>query len=179
MPVFLKRDLTDQLPNLKKQNLRHLDYASKSIQELLTNDELNKGETKLFNYAASCIAINEGNGKFSIKKFQPTVQMSSLNAIVATDLNDDGFTDLILGGNQFGFLPQFCRVDASYGDVLLNDGKGNFTCLPSTESGLSVRGEVRDIKIIAGKERQLLVLQNNDTPRLFHLRKEPVKASRK
>lgn len=179
MPVFLKRDLTDQLPNLKKQNLRHLDYASKSIQELLTNGELNKGETKLFNYSASCIAINEGNGKFSIKKFPATVQMSSLNAIGITDLNGDGFPDLVLGGNQFGFLPQFCRVDASYGEVLLNDGKGDFTCIPSGKSGLSVRGEVRDIKIIAGKEKQLLVLQNNDTPVLYYLKKGPSKAGKK
>ncbi len=35
--------------------------------------------------------------------------------------------DLILGGNEFGFLPQFGRLDGSFGDVLMNDGKGNFT----------------------------------------------------
>jgi hypothetical protein len=57
------------------------------------------------------------------------VQLSSVNAIACTDINGDGFPDLILGGNEFGFLPQFGRLDASFGDILLGDGKGNFTCL--------------------------------------------------
>ncbi|MES2647691.1 MAG: FG-GAP-like repeat-containing protein [Bacteroidota bacterium] len=170
LPVFLKRDLTDQLPNLKKQNLRHNDYAKKSIQDLLTKEELSKGSYKSFNYTSSCMAINEGNGKFAIKKFPYQVQLSSVNAIVSTDVNNDGFNDLIMGGNKFGFLPQFCRVDASYGSVLLNDGKGNFTCLPKSLSGLNVKGEVRDIKLIKkGKNQMVLFLQNNDYPLLYQL----------
>ena len=34
IPVFLKRDLTDQVASLRKQNLRNKDFAKKSVQEL-------------------------------------------------------------------------------------------------------------------------------------------------
>ncbi|MCG7859801.1 FG-GAP repeat protein, partial [Flavihumibacter sediminis] len=34
MPVFMKRELTEQIPGLKKQNLRNEQFATKSIQDL-------------------------------------------------------------------------------------------------------------------------------------------------
>lgn len=169
MPVFLKRDMEDQLPVLKKQALKHGDYATKSIQQLLPQEELKNSIVKQFNYPASCIAINEGNGKFGIRPLPAPVQFSSVNAILCKDMNGDGKPDLVLGGNNFGFLPQFCRLDASYGHLLTNDGRGNFTWLPPGETGLNVRGVIRDIKEI-GKDssnNRILFLQNNDYPVVY------------
>jgi hypothetical protein len=57
-PVFLKHDLEDAMPFLKKNNLKNADYARKSVQELIPSEALNKATTKQFNYSASCIAIN-------------------------------------------------------------------------------------------------------------------------
>ena len=34
MPVFVKRDVTEQFPALKKENLKNSDYATKTIQQL-------------------------------------------------------------------------------------------------------------------------------------------------
>ena len=42
MPVFLKHDLQDEVPSIKKQNLQHAEYAKKSIQELFSSELLNK-----------------------------------------------------------------------------------------------------------------------------------------
>ena len=98
--------------------------------------------------------------------------MSCINAITCTDLNKDGFIDLVLGGNQFGFLPQFQRLDANMGDVLLNDGKGNFKWVDASETGLQLKGEVRDMqKITVNKKDALLILQNDDYPVLFKMNK--------
>ena len=52
------------------------------------------------------------------------VQLSSVNAIEITDVNNDNKADLITGGNLFTFPPQFGRLDASYGHVLLMNGTG-------------------------------------------------------
>jgi hypothetical protein len=80
--------------------------------------------------------------------------------------------DLVLGGNQFGFLPQFERLDASFGDVLINNGKGEFTWQEASKTGLRLRGEVRDIGLIKSKEKQYLIfLQNNEYPVLFEINK--------
>jgi len=164
MPVFMKREITDQIVSLKKQNLKYADFAKRSVQDLFPESVLKNSTIKTFNYSSSIIAFNEGNGKFRIVKLPGIVQLSCVNAIQCTDINADGNIDLILGGNNFGFQPQFSRLDASYGHVLINDGKGNFTELPAAVTGLELRGEIRDIKLINGK---LLFLQNNEYPVLY------------
>ncbi|HYF32239.1 MAG TPA: VCBS repeat-containing protein [Chitinophagaceae bacterium] len=170
MPIFLKRELTEQLPSLKKQNLKHKDYATKSIRELLTAEQLNNSMVREFNYASSCIAINDGNGQYRTERLPAAVQFSSVNAIVATDLNKDGKVDLLMGGNEFGFQPQFARLDASPGHVLMNNGKGGFTLLPESQTGLQLRGQVREMAEIPVKDkRYILVLQNDDYPKLFKI----------
>ncbi|HET7898685.1 MAG TPA: FG-GAP-like repeat-containing protein, partial [Flavisolibacter sp.] len=135
MPVFLKREITDQFPFLKKDNLRHSDYAKKSIQDLFGEEMLASAQQLAFNYAASVVALNQGNGKFSMQPLPVPVQLSSVNAICPTDINGDGAVDLLLGGNLFTFPPQFGRLDASYGHLLLNNGKGNFTYVDNKTSG--------------------------------------------
>ncbi|HEY2726733.1 MAG TPA: CRTAC1 family protein, partial [Parafilimonas sp.] len=177
MPVFLKHDMQDEVPSIKKQNLQHADYAKRSIQDLFPADLLNKSLVKQFNYTSSCIAINNGNGNlpageasFTIEKLPVMAQVSSIDAISCTDINNDGKVDLVIGGNEDNFFPQFGRLDAGFGSVLLNDGKGNFTCVDCTKSGLAVRGEIKDIKEINGDDkRYLLFLRNNDFPVLFQI----------
>ncbi len=142
----------------------------KTIQDLFSPDLLSKSLIKQFNYPSSCVAINNGNGNFTVDKLPVFAQVSSINAINCTDINNDGKIDLVIGGNEDNFFPQFGRLDASFGSVLMNDGKGNFTCMDCTKSGLAVRGEIKDIKEInADKKRYLLFLRNNDFPVLYSI----------
>ena len=172
-PVFLKHDMEMQLPLLKKQNLKHGDFAQKTIQELFPANLLDSSLVRQFNEPASIVAINEGNGQFSIQKLPPMVQLSSVNAIRCLDVNGDGYPDLVLAGNEFGFLPQFGRLDASVGLILLNNGKGSFTPLAPDHSGLDLPGQTRDIAEITGKDRTwLLFLRNDDYPALYRLHKK-------
>jgi len=171
MPVFLKREITDQFPALKKDNLKHADYAKKSVQDLFGEKALKDASVLTFNYCASVVAINKGDGSFDVQPLPLYVQLSSVNAICATDVNKDGKVDLLLGGNLFTFPPQFGRLDASYGHLLLNNGKGGFAWVPNMKSGIDLRGEVKDIKAIEGKKgKYLLITQNNETPLLYRLK---------
>jgi hypothetical protein len=93
-----------------------------------------------------------------------------VNAICPADVNGDGRTDLLLGGNLFTFPPQFGRLDASYGHLLLNNGKGAFTYVETKMSGINVKGEVKDIKEISNKnDRFYLFTQNDSIPVLYRL----------
>lgn len=168
MPVFLKRDLTDQMPGLKKNNLHHGEYALQSIQDLFPKAQLDASLQKQFNYMSSCIAINNGDGNFTIKKMPVHMQLSAVTALLCTDLDGDGKTDILAGGNLSCFIPQFERLDASFGDVLMNDGKGNFSWIGNKYSGLMQRGDVKDIVAIKGKNKAYyLFLQNNEAPVLY------------
>ncbi|MEO7293702.1 MAG: VCBS repeat-containing protein, partial [Ginsengibacter sp.] len=172
MPVFLKRDITEQFPVLKKQNLKNIDYAKKTIQELFSKDLIEKSQIKEFNYCSSVVAINNGNGIFTIQKLPAIVQLSSVNAVCVTDINHDNKPDLVIGGNKFGFPPQFGRLDASYGSVLLNNGKGNFEWIESNRSGLNLTGEIKDIKEIKVKDKgYILVVRNDQFPILYQIKK--------
>ena len=105
-------------------------------------------------------------------------QLSSLNAVYCTDLNGDGNIDLVAGGNKFNFQPQFGRLDASFGDVLINNGDARFTSLEPKESGLELTGEIRDIVAIDHPDhKSLLFLRNNEFPVLYGLNKNIEKVS--
>ena len=172
MPVFLKREITDQFPGLKKHNLRHSDYATKSIQELFSKEVMAKAVKKEFTYCKSIVAINNGNGSFRISPLPLAAQLSSVNAVYSTDVNNDNKPDLILGGNLFGFPPQFGRLDGSYGTVLLNNGKGQYSPVNAKESGLNLNGEIKDIKEIKVKDnRYVLIVQNDRVPAMFKIKK--------
>jgi hypothetical protein len=170
-PVFLKHDLEDAMPFLKKNNLKHAEYATKSVQELIPAEPLNKALVKQFDFSPSCVAINKGNGQFIVEKLPPMIQLSSVNAIHCMDINNDGKIDIISGGNQFDFIPQLERLDASMGDVLMNNGKGGFTWVEPGLSGLNLRGQLRDIEEIhIRQEDHLLFLQNDEYPVLYRLK---------
>ncbi|HVY75966.1 MAG TPA: FG-GAP-like repeat-containing protein, partial [Puia sp.] len=170
MPVFLKHDMEIQFPSLKKQNLKNDEYAKKTIQDLFGETQLKSSLVKQFNYCSSIVALNLGNGQFRIQKLPPMIQLSSVNAIRCADLNGDGSVDLVLGGNEFGFLPQFGRLDASFGQVLINDGHGNLKCMDAARTGIEAMGQTRDIALFKDLGRtRFLFLINDEYPVMYQL----------
>jgi hypothetical protein len=172
VPVFLKAEMQEQIPLLKKENLNYEVYAKKSFQELFKPEAIEKAVVKTYNYCSSIIAWNKGGGQFEIQELPIDVQFSSLNAILPFDINGDQKMDLILGGNLFGFMPQFGRLDANYGLVLINQGAKHFTVVEDKASGLSITGQVKDILSLPGKSgQQILFIRNDDYPVLLKTNK--------
>lgn len=170
IPVLTRKDLTDQFPGLKKENLKNSSYAGKSIQEIFNKQLIETATVKKFNYQSSIVAINNKKGGFEIRKLPYKVQLSNIRSVEVVDINRDGKPDLVVGGNNFNFPPQFGRLDASCGDILINDGQGNFEPLKPSVSGLRVHGEVKDIKEIQlNGQRHLLFARNNMSPVLYRI----------
>ncbi len=170
-PLFMKSELESQMPFLKKKNLRNKVYALKSIQELFTNELLEKTNIRDVNYTSSCVAINNYNQKFTLVPLPVHAQLSSIKRILPLDVNNDNKIDLIVGGNEFGFQPQLGRLDAIKGLVLINKGNGNFLSLKKEQSGINVPGQTRDIVSISKKgNMSILFLINNEIPHLYSLK---------
>ncbi|MEM9987414.1 MAG: hypothetical protein AAF804_20160, partial [Bacteroidota bacterium] len=88
------------------------------------------------------------------------------------DLNLDGLPDLILGGNFGKAKPEVGAYYASYGLVLLNTGipDQHFRAILAVESGLSIKGEIRDLSILQqGAKSALLVCRNNAQLQQFNI----------
>jgi hypothetical protein len=163
-PVFMKRDITDQMPSLKSANLKHRDFAGKTVQEILGN-KIESTKALNVTFAATSVAWNNGNGTFKVEKLPLQAQLSSIHALSLTDLNGDSLPDLVAAGNFFDLLPQFCRLDAARGLVFINRGNRKFEFLPGGKSGIFLPGAVRDIvPFDRNGQRNFLFLQNNDYP---------------
>lgn len=171
MPIAMKKNLTEQLVSLKKQNLQHSEFANKSIQELLDPQALKKARVHEATYFQSAIALNDGTGKFELQALPAEIQFSCVCDIFCIDLNEDGKKDLIMAGNDGSFTPQFSKLDASFGHVLLNDGDGGFTRVPNGESGLFLQGNTKQIlPIQIDGIPHLLTARNDDYPLLFQMK---------
>ena len=81
------------------------------------------------------------------------------------DVDGDGRKDILIGGNQYRVKPEIGRFDAGYGALFSGTKDRQFSFVPFSQSGIHIRGEIRDIKklSVAGKPR-IMVLRNNDYP---------------
>jgi hypothetical protein len=171
IPVHLKSELAKQIPMIKKKNLSYDDYSKKSFQELFPKEIIDNSIQKIVNIQESVIAINKGNGKFEIQVMPKEIQFSSVNTICTADVNKDGILDILLGGNQYEFKPQFGRLDSNYGSVLLGNKTGNYTWTSYKKSGFYMKGEVRHIQKVKNKNNKNIIIAviNNSAPKIFKL----------
>ena len=107
---------------------------------------------------------NQGDGTFTFIKLPIEAQVSPVYAILITDIDGDDLNDLVLGGNFQGTRVKFGEYDASFGIVLKGDGQGGFNPVSGDESGMMVKGEIRDIVEVESSQgaRLLLWARNND-----------------
>jgi hypothetical protein len=160
-----------QLPGLKKQNLKATDYSKRTVHQLFKPEVVNKSVLRTATEAASVIAVNQGNGQFTIKRLPDRVQWSCVCGITCADVNQDGITDLVMGGNHYDYKPQFSRQDGSFGHVLIGDGKLNFEWKTYNETGFFVREQIRHLKPFTDKSGKtfLFAAINSDKPKVFKL----------
>lgn len=170
-PVHQKKELTTQIVVLKKQNLKASEYAKRTIGELFSGETFDRSIVKEGTIQESIIAINEGGGEFTIKKLPGRVQLSCVCGITCTDINGDGFVDLIMGGNNFEFKPQFSRLDANFGSILLGNEKLDFKWQNYDESGFLIKGEVKYIERFkdSNGKRFVIAAINDNRPKVFSL----------
>ena len=76
--------------------------------------------------------------------------------------------EILLGGNNYGFTPQFSRLDAFKGIVLQNSGNNKWVAQSSKITGWQVKGQLKSIDIFSSSGVVAMVnILNNEKPRVF------------
>ncbi len=162
-PLAMKDDLVKQLPSLQKKFLTFSSYQGKTIPDIFPDEQIKQSVKHEAYNVSSCIFWND-NGKLTMQPLPYEAQFSTVYAVKLMDINGDGLTDIILGGNQFNAKPQTGIYAASYGLVLINKGSRSFHAIKPEHSGLFIKGQIRDIGSLTYKGQQLLLMaKNNDS----------------
>ena len=165
-PFASKDELVKQIPSINKKFLSYKDFAEATVQEIFGKKNLQTSEIKLVNELKSCYFENNGKGDFIKHPLPLIAQSSAIFDIAVDDLNNDGFKDLLIVGNNYEISTQLGRLDGFHGLALENDKNNNFTWTQNQH--LDISGAVRVIKPIRIKEKDYYIIGiNNDTPILL------------
>ena len=169
--AFPSRDqLIRQLPHLKKKYLHYSSYKNATIEEILTEEERSMSAVLQVDMFESVYMQSKGDS-FLVKPLPASAQFSTTEAILIDDFNNDGLSDVMLGGNRTSVQTDQGVYDASIGQVLLGKSNGEFISLDPMASGFIVKGLVRDIaRVNSGNEKKFIVTRNNDAVLTFRLK---------
>jgi enediyne biosynthesis protein E4 len=167
-PLALRDDLLRALPMLSTRLPTYASYAGKTVEQIFTPAELEGTVVRQAYTFATTLVRNDGGGRFTLVPLPDEAQLAPVYAMLPTDVDGDGRTDVLLAGNFDGFRPEIGRMAASYGLLLRGDGKGVFTPLRAPESGFVVPGQARDIaRVRTATGEAYIVTRNNDAPLVF------------
>ncbi|MBN8575758.1 MAG: VCBS repeat-containing protein [Cytophagales bacterium] len=162
-PLVLRHDLVSQIPSLKKKYLRYQDFKTQNMLQIFGAKGIESSIQLMATELRSGLLLNHG-GSFEFRPLPIEAQFSPIFAIVSNDFDNDGFVDLIIGGNLYNVKPEAGRYDASEGLFLRGKGDGTFAPVLPRISGLKLVGEVRDLKILHIQSKViLLAARNNDS----------------
>jgi len=114
------------------------------------------------NELRSGVFINDGNG-FHFEPFPNIMQISFIQDFLIADINADGLMDIFSAGNLFPSSMQEGRYAADRGAIITGLPDNHHT-LSNHDSGISLRGDIRHIKPLNYKGKELImVVRNNDS----------------
>jgi hypothetical protein len=164
--VHSRNDIIRQITPMRGRFLTFDKYASATFPQAMTKDEIAKAYVLKAETFESSYIQNLGNGKFAIRPLPLEAQFSPLFGMTTTDIDGDGFLDVIGVGNSYSTEVQTGRYDAQGSIILKNDGRGNF--IPD-RSILNISGDNKSVVLFnqANGSSAIIIGSNSDSLRLF------------
>ncbi len=145
-PIAPVSDLIRQINSLQHKYKNYREFAGATVEDIFPETELKKSVKKEALNFQSSVLINQGDGRFKIYPLPMEAQFSPVMDIIIGDFDKDGISDLLLGGNFNSVNPYMGKYDSSFGWYLKGDGRGQFKVELPVQSGLFVKGEIRDME---------------------------------
>jgi enediyne biosynthesis protein E4 len=142
---FASRDqLVKQIPSLKKRFLSYQDYRDVRLEDIVT--PIQQGNSAIMQIdMLQSVYLENSNLGIALKYLPIESQMSPIFSICPADINNDGHLDVLIGGNLHNAQPDIGPYDASYGRVLIGDGKNGWNDVKPEVSGFIIKGDIKTI----------------------------------
>ncbi len=165
-PVASRDDGVKQLSILQKRTQTYDEYSSISFQDLLKIKNLEE-ETLIAHTFASSYLENIGDGTFIVRELPKECQVAPIEDMLLDDIDNDGWMDVLLVGNDETAESTYGKQDAMTGMVLKNK-KGRFVPISSNQSGFYVPNQSNSIvKLKTANEKLIMVSQYNGEVLVF------------
>ena len=163
-PIAARDELLRLIPQLQSRYPTYASFGASRIEDIFSSAELQRARLLEAHTFASSVALNNGNGTFTLRPLPTEAQLAPIRAVVAGDFDGDGHVDLLVAGNMYGVPPVLGRYDASYGLLLRGLGDGNFSAMDMEQSGVVIDGQVPHMATIKlnGGRQGIVVARNND-----------------
>ena len=161
-PFVMRQDIIDQIPSLKSRITSFSQYGTFTLDSLFNHEIIQKSVVHKVYDLKSSVILNQGDGTFELIPLPAAAQLFPVYSIISGNWSGDSMIDLIIGGNQTRVKPEAGTYNAGYGLYLKGDGQGVMKSLPPTESGILIHGEIRDLKIIEIKGKEILMAAKNN-----------------
>lgn len=166
-PMASRDEALDQMISLRRKFTSYNQYARALLKDILTPEQIQQAQKSEAVRFETSYLENEG-GHFEFKSLPAEAQFAPVFAIASLDYDGDGNKDLLLAGNMQHVRIRFGKYDANYGVLLRGDGKGNFSYIPQTQSGLNIRGDVRDMVSIKNNSGSYILFGMNQLPAVVY-----------
>ncbi|WP_394749443.1 FG-GAP-like repeat-containing protein [Spongiimicrobium salis] len=161
-PVRGRECSSQQIPSIKKKFENYTSFSTATLEDVYSEDELNKSLHYQVKSFASIYLENKGTS-FVSHTLPQLAQISNINRVLVEDFDGDEHLDVVIAGNLHNSEVETPRNDASNGLFLKGDGQGNFTPITAKSSGFFAKGDVKDMTKIRFKDHTyILVAKNSD-----------------
>jgi len=146
-PFPSRDELLDQMYSMRSKYTNYASYSDAQLNNIFSSNDL-KGATELKVTTLETIYLeNTGHG-FVRHDLPAEAQFAPVYAITLLDYNKDGNTDMMIGGNQSSIRIRMGVIDANFGQLFEGNGKGGFSYVPQSKSGLKITGDIKSLQMI-------------------------------
>lgn len=167
VPVRGRECSSQQMPFIADKYKSYKEFASATLADVY-GEKLDESYAKEVTEFRSVLLLNKGNMEFEKRTLPVEAQQFPVLSIETLDINDDGFEDLILGGNIYETEVETPRLDAVSGIILISDTQQGYYTEPQHRTGLYLKGNVKDMQILKIYEKLMLLVGRNNENCLFY-----------
>jgi len=168
-PFASRDELLDQIYDMRRKYTDSASYALTEMNQLLSKEQLAVASRLKAVELRSVVLLNK-NGTFEALPLPIEAQFAPVHAIHVVDVNGDGKLDILLGGNQSHTRLRIGVMDASYVQLFIGDGKGNFQFIPQQMTGLWIKGDVKSIISLPSQPKTFYFGINNQRVESYEIR---------